>query len=302
MIAKVSFILLKLRYNKLITVFLEILGHNKIRGVDMDILGLIDRYFTIISVVWTILSALIGFAATRCVHFIKRQKIRKSLSLMKCDCKIILSQYNKTLHNPNDLIPMCPIGDVQAAINVMDLIYATRLYINQQSIIYEGTYSDSFDNYNIFCIGGFLANNYSFSLFQQFFPKFKMYATAEKAATNPNGLPESCFEISENKNGFCWGGLPGQEYNIESDERYAVIVKLTASDFRSQSHGTVHILFGNGIEGTLAISKYLLNNYNDLYKMVKKHKNHYFIAFKLKIQTMIIDPNSFSDLTEEMFI
>lgn len=267
----------------------------------MDIIEIVDKYFTIISVVWTILSALVGFIATHCIYASKRQKIRKSLSLKKCDCKIILPQYIKKLHNPNDLIPVCPIGDIQAAVNVIDLIYATGLYTNQQSIIYEGSYSSSFDNYNIFCIGGFLANNYSFALFQQFFPNFKMYATAKKVATNPNGIPESCFEISENKAGFRYGELPSEEFTIESDERYAVIVKLTDADFKSQSHGTVHILFGNGIEGTLAISKYLLNNYNDLYKLVRNHKKHYFIAFKLKKQTMIIDPNSFKDLTDEMF-
>lgn len=67
-----------------------------------------------------------------------------------------------------------------------------------------------------------------------------------------------------------------------------------------ETHGTVHILFGNGIEGTIAISKYLLNEYQDLYKKVKG-KTHYFIAFKIKRYTGIIIPNSFVDLTEEMF-
>ena len=267
----------------------------------MNIIELLDKYFTIFSVIWTIISASIGFFATRWVYLSKRRIIQKSLSLKKCDCKIILSQYNKTLHNTRDKIPVCPIGDIQAAINVIDLIYATGLYTNQQSIIYEGSYSDSFDNYNIFCIGGFLANNYSYTLFQQFFPNFKMYANREKVLTNPNGLPSSCFEISEDIRGFCWGESPEQQFLITEDERYAIIVKLTSADFNSQTHGTVHILFGNGIEGTLAISKYLLYNYNDLYKMVKKRKDHYFIAFKLKKQTMIIDPHSFVDLTKEMF-
>lgn len=267
----------------------------------MNIIECLDKYFTVFSVIWTIISASIGFFATRWVYLSKRRKIQKSLSLKKCDCKIILSQYNKTLHNKRDIIPVCPIGDIQAAINVIDLIYATGLYTNQQSIIYEGSYSDSFDNYNIFCIGGFLANNYSYTLFQQFFPNFKMYANKEKVLTNPNGLPSSCFEISEDIKGFCWGESPEQQFLITEDERYAIIVKLTSADFNSQTHGTVHILFGNGIEGTLAISKYLLYNYNDLYKMVKKRKDHYFIAFKLKKQTMIIDPHSFVDLTEEMF-
>ena len=86
----------------------------------------------------------------------------------------------------------------------------------------------------------------------------------------------------------------------KKDERYAIIVKLSKEDFKSKDHGTVHILFGNGVEGTLAVSRYLLFNYRDLNKLVAS-KKHYFIAFKVKRKTGIIDTNSFIDLTDRMF-
>ena len=92
-----------------------------------------------------------------------------------------------------------------------------------------------------------------------------------------------------------------EEFLNNDDERYAIIVKLSGEDFNIENHGTVHILFGNGIEGTLAISQYLLKNYKDLYKIVKR-KKHYFIAFKIKTSTGMIDSKSFVDLTDKMFI
>ncbi len=94
--------------------------------------------------------------------------------LKSIECKIILPNYNKKLYNKRDIIPMCPIGDINAATNIIDLIHASGLYNHQQSVIYESTYFDAFRNYNIFCIGGSLANCYSYDLFQQFLPKFKI--------------------------------------------------------------------------------------------------------------------------------
>ncbi|WP_168125513.1 hypothetical protein, partial [Pseudoflavonifractor sp. SW1122] len=102
------------------------------------------------------------------------------------------------------------------------------------------------------------------------------------------------------KEGFCWGNSHEERFLVEKGERYAIIVKLSSTDFDIENHGTVHILFGNGIEGTIAISKYLLNNYRDLHKKVKG-KSHYFLAFKIKRDTGIIISNSFVDLTDKLF-
>lgn len=270
----------------------------------MNYLEELDSVFSALSIIWTIISVLIGFLAARWLYISKHRKIRKILSLKKCDCKIVLSKYDNREIRKGVSLSVCPIGDIQAAINVTDLIYETGLYSNQQSIIYEGSYNDDITNYNIFCIGGFLANTYSDSLFDQIFPKFKIFASSEEIKNATEDTSKSYlryFKKSDDKKGFCWGDSDTQEFTINDDERYAIIVKLTNYDFPNQKHGTVHILFGDGIEGTLVISKYLLFNYNELYKMVKKHPNHYFIAFKLKKETMIIDPHSFKDLTDEMF-
>lgn len=266
----------------------------------MEFLKFIDKYLFIFSLGHTLIIALIGFVVGKIFPIIKKYKIRKCLSLEKNECKIVLPSYNKKLHNKIDVIQMCPIGDIKAVSNIIDLIHATGLYSHQQSIIYENKYNSTFDNYNIFCVGGSLANQYSYDIFQQFFPKFKIFASEEKIKNNPNKIPPSHFVKSEEKIGFCWGESSQQQFIINQNERYAIIVKLSNKDFNIKNHGTVHILFGNGIEGTLAISKYLLYDYKDLYKKVNR-KKHYFIAFKIKRNTGIIDMNSFIDLTEEMF-
>lgn len=267
----------------------------------MKFIEFIDKYTFVFSFAYTVIGFLAGIISKKILGAFKRHKIRKCLSLKKKDCKIVLPCYGKKLHNKIELIPMCPIGDMKAVSNVIDLIYKTELYSRQESIFYEDGYSISFDNYNIFCVGGSLANLYSYNLFQQFFPRFKICATSEKIKTNPNKIPESHFEINEKYNGFCWGNYsPREHFLVESDERYAIIVKLTDKDFNIKNHGTVHVLFGNAVEGTIAISKYLLNNYEDLYQRIK-NQDHYFIAFKLKRDTGLIDTNSFVDLTNEMF-
>ena len=145
-----------------------------------------------------------------------------------------------------------------------------------------------------------LANRYTYDLFQQFFPDFKIYVIREKYESNPNRIPLKQFRISEERAGFCWGEQYNQSFTVEKDERYAVMVKLSKEDFRSKDHGTVHILFGNGIEGTLAISRYLLFHYKDINKLVRSRR-HYFVAFKVKRKTGIIDTDSFVDLTDQMF-
>lgn len=266
----------------------------------MKYIEFFDQYSFVFSLVYTIIVGVIGFLIGKIIPEIKKYKIKKCLSLSKKECRIILPNYDIKLHNNKDLISVCAIGDIKAASNIIDLIHATGLYPHQQSIIYENAYSDSFENYNIFCIGGSLANKYSYDLFQQFFPKFKIYATEEKIRTNPNGIPSNHFVESAEERGFCWGNLPDEKFLIDSNERYAIIIKLSNDDFHIKNHGTVHILFGNGVEGTLAISKYLLLDYKDLFKRVKG-KKHYFIAFKIKRDTGIIAQNSFVDLTDELF-
>lgn len=259
-----------------------------------------DKYSFVFSFAYTLLVAICGFVISKLIPKIKQYKIRKCLSLSKYECKIVLPCYNKKLHNKNDLIQVCPVGDIKAVSNIIDLIHTTGLYSHQQSIIYENDYFSNFENYNIFCIGGSLSNQYTYDIFQQFFPKFKIYACKDKIENNPNKIPYSHFILNEFEKGFCWGNLPDEKFIINNDERYAIIVKLSNEDFNIKNHGTIHILFGNGVEGTLAISKYLLNNYKDLYSRVGR-KSHYFIAFKLRKTTGIIDTKSFIDLTEKMF-
>lgn len=269
------------------------------RWIPVQILEFLEKYSSLFSFGYTVLAALFGFLVGKIPPKMRAYKIKKCLSLGKRSCKIILPNYHKKLHNPKDSIEVCPVGDIMAASNLIDLIHSTGLYTHQQSIFYEGNYSEGFEKYNIFCVGGSLANAYSYDLFRKFFPKFKILATEEKIRRNPLKIPPDHFVVSERK-GFCWGDSPEEAFFIDASERYAILVKLSEDDFRMKNHGTVHILFGNGIEGTLALSKYLLNDYTDLYKRVGR-KRHYFLAFKVKRDTGMIIPNSFVDLTDKLF-
>lgn len=264
----------------------------------IDVIAFLDQYSFVFDLCFTAIGAAGGFSTKLLHERRKKRKIRKFLSLQKKDCKIILPNYMKKVHS--NVIPVAPVEDIKAASNIIDLIHATGLYSHQQSIIYESNYYDSFENHNVFCIGGSLANQYSYELFKQFFPKFKIYATEEKIRTNPNNVSADHFIMSDSKKGFCWGDSSDEEFLINSSERYAIMVKVSNEDFKLKNYGTVHILFGNGTEGTLAISRYLLNDYKDLYKRVKK-KKHYFVAFKINRATGIIKANSFIDLTDKMF-
>ena len=263
-------------------------------------MNLFGDYFEIVTGMFTITGWIVGWSTGKVIPYFKKRAIRKCLSLEKKECTIILPTYLKKLHNQIEDVAMCPMGDVQATANVIDLIHEAGLTSHQKSVIYEGNYAEPMDRYNVFCIGGSLANRYTYDLFQQFFPDFKIYATREKYESNPNRIPLKQFRISEERVGFCWGEQDNQSFTVEKDERYAVMVKLSKEDFRSKDHGTVHILFGNGIEGTLAISRYLLFHYKDINKLVRSRR-HYFVAFKVKRKTGIIDTDSFVDLTDQMF-
>lgn len=120
----------------------------------------IDKYSFIFSFIYTLAVAIISFLICKIIPKIKQYKIRKCLSLSKNECKIVLPCYDKKLHNKTDLIQVCPLEDIKAVSNIIDLIHATGLYSHQQTIIYENNYFTAFENYNIFCISKYLLNNY----------------------------------------------------------------------------------------------------------------------------------------------
>lgn len=171
----------------------------------LDTIKFLDKYSFVFSFLYTIIIAIMGFLVGKIIPIIHTYKIKKCLSLKQNECKIILPSYDKKLHNDIDIIQVCPLGNIKAAINIIDLISITGLYPHQQSIIYESTYNNTFEKYNIFCIGGSLANQYSYEIFKQFFPKFKIMSTEKKVKNNPNKIPYDHFVITDTEKGFCWG-------------------------------------------------------------------------------------------------
>lgn len=258
-----------------------------------------NRYSALFSLVYTILIALGGAIISKFIPFVQRYCIRRKLSLEKMNCKVIVPTYQKELHSARNLFDVSPVGDMDAMLNIMTLVDKTGLNKDgHKSMIDYNNYWEMMDQYNMFLIGGPIANKYVYDLFRHFFPQYKTLATMEKAMTNPNKIPLEHFIIDE-KDGFSWGESSDDKFFVNKGERYAVLIKLTKSDFKVKKHGTVHIIFGQGIKGTVTASKYFVEHYKEL-PFQTTGKDHYFIAFKLSENTCLVDSSSFVDLTNKM--
>ena len=82
-----------------------------------------EQYSFVFSFIYTTLTAIVRFVIGKLFSKFNEYKIRTCLSLSRNECKIILPSYNKTLHNRTDIIPVCPIGDIRVASNIIDLIH-----------------------------------------------------------------------------------------------------------------------------------------------------------------------------------
>ena len=270
---------------------------------------LLEQNAAIVASFCTILSTFfvgIGYLSGKVGIRAKRRNIRKCLMLQKKECKIVLPTYGKKLYDKKTDVPMCDFGDIKAAGNIIDLIRKTGLNQSQEKIFYEEDYSISIASYNMFYMGGILANKNVLDIFNNKFSKFKLLIT-DTPHNNPNNVSSKWFKHN-GKNGFFWGDSSvdnisedvKEKFEVTGNERFAIIVKLSKEDFGGDDHGDVYILFGQGRIATLAISRYMLSNYYDLYKKVKK-KKHFFVAFKVSAVSGEIDGSTFVDLTDAMF-
>lgn len=268
-------------------------------NVVRNLIEKINDYSWIISPILSIITFICGFIFHKLVKVIERHKLNQFLMLnKKLECKILLPSYQANIFNNTNLTEVYTAGDIKASSNIIELINKTGIYKSFLANIYEKTYTNLIANNNLFCIGGFSTNDYTYDLFQQFFPFVKFYMPQEQI--NNYTRPTSCFIVDENMKGFSWGDSDDEKYMVNSDERYIILIRLLNTDFNIKNHGTVHIIFGQGIIGTLVLSKYMLNNYKDIFAKTKHH-SHYFIVFKFKAHTQLIDMNSYKDLTDIVF-
>lgn len=274
-----------------------------------EFFSMVEQHTAIVASFCTILSTIfvgVGYLSGKIGIKAKRRNVRKCLSLQKKECKIVLPTYGQKLYENKTDVPMCDFGDIKAAGNIIDLIRKTGLNQSQEKIFYEEDYSVSIASYNMFYMGGILANKNTLDIFDNKFPDFKLLIT-DTPHNNPNNVPPKWFKHND-KNGFFWGNPSvdnvskniEKKFEVTGNERFAIIVKLSKEDFGGDDHGDVYILFGQGRTATLAISRYLLSNYYDLYKKVKK-KKHFFVAFKVSAVSGEIDGSTFLDLTDVMF-
>lgn len=190
-------------------------------------------------------------------------------------------------------------SDVLAAMNMYKFLQVNGLLDKQKCYINKPQVDSIGETDNMFCIGGFIANEQTEYYFKRFFPSFRVY-------TNRSGenyaMKKDKYIFSETKRGFRWGENEDEEYTVKKGERYAILIRLTEEDFNIGNTGVVYILYGNDDISTLGLSEYILNHSDDLAEKTKKRK-HFFIAFS--VQEVNKEPklnmSDFKDLTDVMF-
>lgn len=161
---------------------------------------------------------------------------------------------------------------------------------------------DIFSNSNIYLgemhLGGPITNKYVNSYMNYFFDNFKYVVPFDKRKEYENyPINTQVIEYSENRWGF---KFYDKIYNLDSKTDYAVLIKLTKTDFKNQFEKTVHIIFGGSDVGMLKGVEFFENHYKILYEKFKK--DHYFIVISIdRVNGNIIFSNGIEDLTDIMF-
>ncbi len=84
------------------------------------------------------------------------------------------------------------------------------------------------------------------------------------------------------------------------DSTYIILIKMTASDFQCKDNGTVHIIWGGWPQATKAAVLLFVNYEKEIYRRLKKHREHYFIVCEY-CKDFGINFERWEDLTDVMF-
>lgn len=219
----------------------------------------------------------------------------------KCKLKAVLSKNKKEVHiltsenlNQDSNVE---ISFEQAC----SLSYISELYRKagkEIEIKSLSTHIESPELFSEICLGGPLDNKLTDGYMEKYFPQFETLVPEDKLLRY-NWRHESKIVISIER-GFCVRKSSREHLDfLINDETtdYFVIIKLDAEDLEEDR--SVIMIYGYTRKGLLCGTKYLYNNYNELYKKYKK--NHFFIIGRCSIPTLQIDIRKIYDLTPYMF-
>ncbi len=286
----------------------------------------IDTIFTVIGVSVTIITAFYALCKGGAKKIIRRQKLRKILGFKKgVKSEIILPVWNGTLEysekEAREYRKQYGRSVQQSKYVFMDeaasLIVAQRVFsearINDELVLktYEEGNFDSKDNQIV--LGGPLSNSYQFNLFDyegtSYFSFKKKFLFGCRplsyAAKKHNGKQKILKEIATDTNwrhSFFLQDIDEEMANGKFDQivipqNYIILIRK-----KEKNHGTVFSCFGNSAFMSQRSLSCLLDHTNDIYKLVKKHKDQFFLIFKCSTNgDMFFDTKNVMDLTNIMF-
>ena len=156
------------------------------------------------------------------------------------------------------------------------------------------THTESPINYSEICLGGPLDNVMTDSYIADYFPRFNTLVRIDKLNRYPHEHRSNITTKDQNV-GFLIGN--NNFFINDNGTDYFVLIKLDSNDLKENR--SVIMIFGYTRKGLLCATKYLYNNYSDIYR---KHKNrHFFIIGKCTTLTLQVDKREVVDLTESMF-
>ena len=201
------------------------------------------------------------------------------------------------------------INEIQ---KIIDKEKRTKLILQDPAI--EVNFYNRNSQDNLICIGGPMANDEVAKYFGTDKPlskvKFRWDNINDKKKMNE--FAEFIYPANE-KTDLNFGEIifgENKKFNYRlKDEGYIMLVRLVGkrdnkhNDFSDPEHGTVHILFGVNAKCTLAATKIFNHQSKALKNIVKKHKGHYLIVIKCKLQenSVEVDFNQVFDYTHEIF-
>lgn len=284
----------------------------------------IENISLIFKVLFTIISFVLGFLSSKILANIRKRKLSKLISINKNNCEVLIpvrygflnystntsanlkAEECYSMKTPYYYVTFTELNTIFEVQKIMK-----QLHINNEIILLRPNSTDVKSYNNKFCLGGMLANEYVERIFNKsmgasfhFKQNFYLGCTSEFYYMEGHEHLQPLLKINDELNGniLYWGDSKDNVNEYRYEKYYIILVKISSNDFEDNEHGTIHICFGNGAEATLVAIKCFINHTKKLYKLLSKHKNHYFIILKCSYNGEIdFSEESFEDLTVTMF-
>ena len=240
------------------------------------------------------------------IYKLKRiMKLKRTRMFKKPVCSINWAKRSGVLINDENVrATQIPRNDFVTDAEVFAAFGAYRTIFETDG---EPVLSDNKDNNgNMFCVGGPLSNTETQELFIKYFPNIS-FGVSQAAGyineKNQKGIG-NVAHIDEDRNSGTIRIKTSEETKVFSFDRrhegYIMLIRFAGVDVGDKSCGTVHVCFGNNAETTTKAAKCYTEHTNELYKRLRKRKDHYFVIIKCSKHGRI-DFRSFLDITDYAF-